>query len=40
MGEKTYRIDDAFAPVVVADGNKIASFPDRWANRDPYATSV
>jgi hypothetical protein len=39
-GEQTYRIDDAFAPVVVADGNKIASFPDRWANRDPYATSV
>lgn len=39
-GDKVFRIDNAFAPVVVADGRKIGFWPDRWGKRDPHITSV
>jgi hypothetical protein len=38
--ERLFRIRDAFAPIVVAQGRKIGFLPDRWARRDPYGTSV
>ena len=39
-GERLFRIDNAFAPVVLAGGKKVAFWPDHWARRDPYGTSV
>lgn len=39
-GERLFRIDNAFAPVVLAEGRKVAFWPDHHARRDPYATSV
>ena len=39
-GEKLYRIENAAAPVVIANGKKIAFWPDRMANRDKYGSSI
>lgn len=39
-GQRLFRIDNAFAPVVLADGRKVAFWGDHWGRRDPYGTSV
>ena len=39
-GERLFRIDNAFAPVVLAEGRKVAFWADHWGRRDPYGTSV
>jgi hypothetical protein len=39
-GERLFKIADAFAPVVLADGQKVGFLPDRFAHRDPWFASV
>src|SRR3954452_7562296 len=39
-GERLFKIADAFAPVVLADGRKVGFLPDRFAHRDPWFASV
>ena len=39
-GERLFRIDQAFAPIVLANGSRIGFMPDRFAKRDPYFNSV
>lgn len=39
-GQRLFRIENAFAPIVLADGRKIGFMPDRFARRDPYFASV
>lgn len=39
-GLKLFTIEDAFAPIVLADGRKVGLMPDRFAHRDPWFSSV
>jgi hypothetical protein len=39
-GERLYRIRDAFAPVVLANGRKVGFMPDRFGRRDRFFQSV
>ena len=39
-GERLFKIADAFAPVVLADGRKVGFLPDRFGHRDPWFASV
>jgi len=39
-GERRFKIRDAFAPVALANGRKVGFMPDRFANRDPFFSSV
>jgi hypothetical protein len=39
-GERRFKIANAFAPIALARGRKVAFLPDRFAQRDPYFSSV
>lgn len=39
-GQKLFRIKNAFAPIVLAEGRKVGFLPDRFGHRDKYFSSV